>query len=74
MIIFVMVFKRNRLFLGQFIWRKARLPNMDTLSMCNIANYDVTAACGYVGCPLNGFKNPLAPIRLAFYEWRWTGS
>ena len=30
--------------------------------MRNIANYDVTAACGYVGCPLNGFKNPLAPL------------
>ena len=32
--------------------------------MRNIANYDVTAACGYVGCPLNGFKNPLAPLKL----------
>ena len=31
--------------------------------MHNIANYDVTAACGYVGCPLNGFNNPLAPLR-----------
>ena len=30
--------------------------------MRNIANYDVTAACGYVGCPLNGFKTPLAPL------------
>ena len=27
--------------------------------MHNIANYDVTTACGYVGYPLNGFKNPL---------------
>ena len=34
--------------------------------MRNIANYDVTAACGYVGCPLNGFKNPLAPLTNAF--------
>ena len=30
--------------------------------MHNIANYDVTATCGYVGCPLNGFKNLLAPL------------
>ena len=35
----------------------------DTLSMHNISNYDVTAACGYVGYPLNGFKNLLAPLK-----------
>jgi len=27
--------------------------------MCSIANYDVTAACGYVGWPLNGFASTL---------------
>ena len=32
--------------------------------MRNIANYDVTVACGYVCCPLNGFKNPLALLRV----------
>ena len=31
------------------------------LSMHNTANY-VTAAYGFVGCPLNGFTNPLAPL------------
>ena len=35
--------------------------------MRSIANYDVTAACGYVGCPLNGFKNSLAPLKLFIY-------
>ena len=75
MIIFVMVFKRNRLFLGQFLWRKTRLPNTDTLSMHNIANYDVTATCGYVGCPFNGFKNPLAPLNQSLPFQRFnTGS
>ena len=38
-------------------WPISLAQNVDTLSIRNIANYDVTVTCGYVGCPLNGFQN-----------------